>query len=343
MTLLVTCVVIGCEPGDADERSDADSASEPQTEVKAATSEEPKVLAVVNDRQITRKQIDERLERLDELYRHSQQHFDEPLRSERHERVLQQLIDRELLREHVQRRDIRVDDDQVDQKLQRRIHTKFGSSDSFRRYLDTHDLSADDYRREIYDQVATKKMLETEAGVEDIDEEYLREHYQRIAERRPAEQRLEASVITVHIDEDVDTSEVQQKISARIEDNNGEASLRSVYEELDTQFDMKFQDRRWYEASQLRRRAADTLFTDDAPGEGMATVHSNERLELYWIHERREAGIRGFDEVEDLLRDRARRSLLERQRRQLLERLRDEATITFYLPREAESPKPADE
>ena len=341
MAILLPCVVTGCEAG-PDESYPPERISTPQrVDTDSEHLTELEVLAVVNDREITRQEVDDRLERLDELYRHSQRPFDDSLRSERRERVLQRLVDQELLREYVRDQDIQVPEDKVDRKLKHRKNTKFGSSDSFHRYLTARDVSASDYRREIRDKMAVEMTLEREAGVDRIDEEQLRQHYQRIAKRRPANERIHVELISIDFGDlppaEAEDDPVRRKIRDRIQDVDDAQHLHELSSELESDFRIRHQKPRWVEASQLHRRSADILFDDDAPAEGVATVDRGSGIEIYWIYERREPGVRGFDEVEDLLRDRARRSLLESHRRQLLERLREEATITFYLPRQPET------
>lgn len=344
LTVVVSCALLGCDAGgDADDATEALPPDEP-TEVESAPEQD--VLAVVNDREITRQQVDQRLERLDELHRHSQRPFDDSLRSKRRERVIQRLIEQELLRDHIESQNITVDGKDVDRKLQRRVDAKFGSSDSFRRYLDAQNMSAGDYRRRIRDRMAIDKVLESEAGVDAIDEEHLREHYERIAKRRPAGKRVRVSVLHIDLDGIAEENpsvpgEIRRHLTERLDAIEDPERFDAFAADVEQIAAVHHREPRWLEKSQLRRRAADVVFGDDAPDTGPAAVEFPDMLKIYWVHERRPPGIRGFDEVEDLLYERARRSLLERHRRQLLNQLRDDANIVVHLPRESE-PSEAD-
>lgn len=338
LAMVATCVVFGCDPESGEEET-SHSSLESTVETGEDRESSPEVVAVVNEREITRTQIDQRLERLDELHRHSRRPADESLRSERRERLIQRLIDRELLREYVAERNIDVDTDDVDHALQRRVDAKFGSSSAFRRYLDAHNLSTSDYRTQIREELAVNKMLEDRAQLDSIDEDELRSHYERIANRRPADERVQATVWTIDGDgssRDDNSDRFSRKLDDRLEEIGDADTFDELVADSDFDVDIRPDETRWFEPTQLQRPAADAVFDDDAPSTGPITVEASTGLELYWIHERRDPGIRQFDEVEDLLRDRARRSKLETERRQLLNKLRDDADIVVYLPPDPE-------
>ena len=330
------CIVIGC-----DRDLDAEAESRPAEVVDDEDGDvRQEIAAVVNDREITHDQVDRHLDRLGELYRHSDRTFDETVRDKKRRQVVHRLVNRELLHEHAAQRNVDIDTDVVDRHLRRHIETKFGSHDAFRRYLDAEDLTIGDVRRRIHREVAIDTLLSERVDDADIDEQRLRNHYEEIAKKRPADDRIEATRLTLELHglEDDETHRIiRRALDQALDDIAAAEHLDGVADELrrhvdkrDLEIEARLDESRWFERRHVGSRTAQTLFDDAADDEGQArSVTTTTGFEIYWIHEFRDAGIRGFDEVEDLLRDRARRSELEEHRRHLVEELREDADIHF--------------
>lgn len=335
LALHLTCLAAGC---DASVDSSTESSSE--TPEAVAPQLESDVVAMVNDREITGAEVDKRLAHIEEIYRYTQRPFDTKTRDHKRQEVIQRLVDRELLRDHVANRDIEVDTTEIDEQVQRRIDTKFGSTSAFRRYLDAEDMTVGDFRERLRQEATLKALIAQDVDRSAIDEKQLRQHYERIANRRPADDRVQASTISVELPRSIDADQrrklrdlASQEIESESHFETPEdllARLDELGAKLNLPVETRSGDMRWLERNQLRPSVSRALFADetriDRPSRLVDTASG---FQSYWIHERRDAGVRGFDEVEDLLRDRAYRSQLEERRRDLIKELRDEASISL--------------
>ncbi len=340
------CLFLGC-----DDRVEFSSDSEEVTiqatahYIEASDDEPERVAAVVNERQISHADVERSLDRLSELYRHTRQPFDDSIRDRKRREVIERLIDRELLRDHISRSDIEIPSEQVDQEMERRIETRFGSAPAFHRYLEAENQSEADFRLQIREELALETLILGETSEEIVDEETLRKHYDRIAKRRPAGQRVHASTLSVRLPRGADEltrerirTSLQNSLE-RIEEPDDFGKLSHKIGQGPNTF--KLDQLRWIERHQVHPAAAEVLF-EESGEEGLTPIIDTPfGFEVYWVHEHRPPGVRGFDEVEELLRHRARLSRIEESRRHLLQQLRNEATIS--IEREDAQPPPPQE
>jgi len=294
------------------------------------------IAAVVNDHEISHREVDRHLDKLGQLYRHSNRRFDESTRQDKRRRVLDRLIDRQLLHEYADSRDVDVDTDTVDRTLQRRIDAKFGSTDDFRRYLDSLDTTVSEYRERIRRDLAIEELIDADIDADSIDDDRLQRYYERIANRRPADKRAYGSRLSIDlraIDGDHQYQKVRDVLDDELDGIDSTDQLRDVKahveqwsDERDLEIPQRFREPIWYERRRLRPDVAQQLF--DADEDAPAIVDTSSGFDVYWLDDIRPEGIRQFDEVEELLRERARRSRLSEQRRELIDELRGDARIT---------------
>lgn len=326
-------ISLGCESGVQEESEEAEPEAVAAELVETTENE---VAATVNEQTITHGQVDQHLAQLDELFRHSQRSFDDTARQRKRQQVLQRLIDRELLRGYLAENEPEIDETEVEEMLEQRIADHFGGAPSFNRYLESRDLTVGDYRRRLREELALETLISAEIDSDQISAEKLRAHYERIASQRPAGPRVHATVASVDLSA-ADPSVRKQLLT----DVNGLTA-----EDADDYFDglqalvtrsagehahLVLRSPQWLQQHQLRPQAAKLLFAATTDDVGAAPLMATDRgFKVYWLHERRAPGVRGFDEVEDLLRERAYRSELVKHREQLLQELREQASITVY-------------
>ena len=297
------------------------------------------VAAVVNDHEISHREVDRHLDKLGQLYRHSNRRFDESTRQDKRRRVLDRLIDRQLLHEYADSRDVDVDTDTVDRTLQRRIDAQFGSADDFRRYLDNLDITVSEYRDRIRRDLAIEELIGADVDAHAVDEDRLQRYYERIANRRPADERVHAGRLSIDmrgIEGDDQYRAIRQLLHDELEDIDSSDELRDLGDQVkqwgeqqNLEISHRFREPIWYERRRLRPHVAQQLF--EADEDSAALVDTASGIDAYWLHEVRPEGIRQFDEVEELLRERARRSRLSEQRQELIDELRRDAQITTDL------------
>lgn len=326
---LVCCLLLGC---------DADDDRVDQNLPWAAPSQDtgddgPQVVALVNDREITADEVERRLDRIGELYRLSQRPFDDQARAQRREEVIHRLVERELLRAHIADQDIQIDDEKVEEMVRQRVERDFRSQEAFQRFLKAEQISQADFHERVREKMTIDALLAERVDAEAIPEEQLHDYYERISRRHPADERIHASTWAIELGPGADGDtrekwrETVEKVLSKVDEPN------AISAHLDhSQLSIKADRTRWLEPRHLPPEAVDLLFDDQAPTNAAHLVDTPQGFELFWIHDRREAGVRDFDEVRDQLYERARRSRLQQERRELIEELHRQAQIEILLP-----------
>ncbi|RDV38766.1 hypothetical protein DV096_08145 [Bradymonadaceae bacterium TMQ3] len=325
LSLLLAVLLLGCDPG----------VSEPPTEISAEASgalspggadapgaaagvEASRVVARVNEVPIHAIEVERRLDRIDELYRHARRPFNPAIRQIKRNEVIDRLIDHELLRQHIDQAAVEISPKRIDLAVEERVDEHFGSTTAFQRYLKAENLSMSDFRRDVRDAMILEHTLLGDAIAKPtaepaVSEAQLREIYARVAAGRPAAARVRVSSVTL-------PARHRQQV-ARI--SRAHCNTESLPEEA------IHRDLGWRQRHQLPAAAGFRLFGQgDSPAQSaVVPAPDGSSVTVYCVHDRREAGVRDFDEVEPLLRERANRALLESKRRALLQRLREHAEI----------------
>ncbi len=349
LVVALACAWLGCDAGVGSEEPPLEAVAAAQEAREA--EEEPEggviVVARVYDREIRAEEVEARVDRIAELYRHNRRVFDEDLRGDKRVEVVHRLIDEELIRHHLVHQGVTVEADEVDRTMERKIEKRFGSSSAFQRYLNSEGITASDFRRRVHDEVALRRVLLTDLReqtgeaeeFDEAEEERLREAYDRIVRRRPAGERVRASTLSIRVPTGAD-DETRERIRHSLEGSLGRLESAEGFRDLAETIGQGPNSARaeqlgWLERHQISPAAAPYLF-DGEEGGLTPIVETPFGFEVFWVHERRGAGVREFDEVEELLRERDRRTRLEQGRQQLIRELRREATIEVdpaYDPR----------
>ncbi|MBA2663268.1 MAG: peptidylprolyl isomerase [Bradymonadaceae bacterium] len=324
--------LLGCQQR-GEESVEPAKAVEAREAVTSAAVQAPRGVAVwVNDAPIHEADIDRRLDHLQRLYRHTKRPFDVSVREKKRAHVIDGLIDKELLRQHVQKHEVTIPDEDVDAEFRRRVDTVFGNLDALNRYLADQDTSIQEFRSRLRHELAVNIILEAEAAGQATTEAEIRELYERIANRRPARERVEASVILVRVppgSSEVIRKRIMQateKAVATAKDREQFAALAGKMSQGPTAREGGYVG--WIERNTLSP-AADLVIFGTTAGKPSAPVATAVGFEVFWVHQKRAAGMRHFDEVEHVLRERAAQGRVDENRRRLVGELREQASIRY--------------
>ncbi len=324
---LLSVIAFGLACEDSSPSDEALEESKLDSTTDADAEQNPDLYAVVNGREITRQEVDGRVERLHQLDRRQRSRPSRKARSRHRERVVQRLIDRELLRDHIASNDIEICDDAVDDALQRRIDSQFGGEPALQAYLESEGRTVDDLRHQVRDELAIETLVGDSIDPDAIDDDTLRIHYDRLANRRPAQSRVRVDRIQVHTSGDG----LRELLDGFGDDLSSPSTTRDRLQDTLEPDHLELSADQWLQPYQLPNPMAALLFGDSAI-DNSPHVHRHSRgIDIYWAHEHRPPGPRQFDEVEDRLRQRVHRAKVEQYRRQLLEDLRQNATITVHF------------
>lgn len=321
--------LIGCQ-------SDAEQPAIPVRNTEAVLSEAPEIAsdiaALVNGVPIYQQEVDRRLSQLQRIYRHSRNRFDARVEAQKRREVIDRLIDKELLHQHVQEREVKISDEAVNTEIQNRIATVFGSSHALNSYLSDQDLDLQRYRARIRSELAVKTLCLADIAENTTDEEDLRKLYEQLANRHAAAERVEASKIIIRVPNDASPA-VQKNMRDTAERALARAKTPEQFAVLakSMSYDPTAKDGGylgWIEKGSIAPNSEHVLFNTPA-GQRTTPIITSAGIEIYWIHQKRAAGMRHFDEVKDVLREHHAQDAIEQQRRRLLKKLREAADIQY--------------
>lgn len=336
LLVVALCGVLGCEAGEEDDVALVSiGATARGVEATQQVEAVEEIAARVNDAEIDLREVDLQVERISSLYRQNQRVFDESRRAQKRRQVVERLIDEELIRGHLRQEAIALEAEEVEEHLERYVSRRFGSPSAFHRYLATEGVELTEVRRQVHDDLALRRLLVPQE--EQVEEAELLAAYDRIARGRPAAERVRVVVVGLSLVSDGDDGE-RDRVRQELEEALDGVSDRSDLEELSASLQATLETR-WVERFRASPYATKVLFGVESTGL-MPLVETPVGFEIYWVKERREAGVRAFDEVEDLLRERVLRARVERGRRDLLEHLRRDALIEVHLPEGASHGSP---
>lgn len=328
----VLCAGLACDATD----ETLGAVERPVQEVAGVRTDEVKpvrVVATVNDQVISEEELTRRVDRIAQLYRHSRRPLTPKVLAEKRTEVLHRLVDRELLRDYLEDRSAGIDAEVLDAELEGQIQQRFGSEEAFRRFLQTEELRMAEYREELRLELALQAYLQADLSAEPLSQDELRVHYERIANRRPAGERVRASVLSLRVPPGADSAtreRIRQSLQHTIEEiSSGDEFLATANEISQGVTTERMERIRWVERHHVHPLAAQALFGGELERGPTALIQTPSGFEVYWVHERRPAGVRGFDEVEALLQQRARQAAMADRRRALVEELRRQASITI--------------
>ncbi len=293
------------------------------------------IAARVNGAPIYQQEVDRRLSQIQRIYRHSRTRFDASIEAQKRREVIDRLIDKELLHQHVLEREVNVSDEAVDAELQHRIATIFGSNHALNRYLRDQDLDLQRYRTRIRSELAVKTLCMASVANNPTNEEDLRKLYEQLAHHRAAAERVEVSSILFRMPAGV-SEKTQQNLRRTAERSVNRAQTPEQFAVLakSLSYGPTAQEggyHGWIEKGTLPESTEKLLF-ETRPGQLTPAIITPAGIEIFWIHQKRPAGVRHFDEVEDVLREHHAQDAIEQQRRHLLKTLRESADIQYMSP-----------
>ncbi|MCA1564258.1 MAG: peptidylprolyl isomerase [Acidobacteria bacterium] len=161
------------------------------------------------------------------------------------EGIVSELIDRALIAQEAGRRGLHVTPERLGQTEQREI-TKLGGERQFAAYLQTHNLTRDEYRAGIRDMIYGELLTEEAAAQSTVSDEEIKTYYEAQRRRSDPSLQLPERVTAAHILVNARPQMISQELQ-REQGLTGAALAAAVRGEL---------ERRRARAAELRREAA---------------------------------------------------------------------------------------
>jgi foldase protein PrsA len=183
------------------------------------------VAAIVNGEEISKAELDAQVNRLMEQ---SPQMFEgdegESRLLEFKRQLLDNMINNVLIRQAAEERGIAISDEEIDAQIND-LKGGFPTEDDFNAALAEANLTLDDLKQQLRDQLATQRLMEELVGDEEIAEEEIAEYY----EANVAQFEEQAAVRASHILFDPDDKATAEQVLAEVNGGGDFAELAKTH------------------------------------------------------------------------------------------------------------------
>ena len=258
-------------------------------------------------------------------------------RDERRRRLVQDAVHDALVRAHVLDEAITVEDDAVEAAIREELRHVYEQESLFERFLDSRGMTREEYFDHKRHELAVDEALGGAEAVEP-DEDDIRQFYEDNRENWREDDRVLVSTVTLRLRSnasDEQSEEARVRLGALRERivEGGEAfeAIASEHSEASERF--QGGELGWVVRGRRAQFATngveDQLFTLPL-GTVTEPVRTQLGWQIFWVRDRRPAGIRDFDEVRDVLADPLRRRNRQRARQQLVNGLIQTADVEYH-------------
>lgn len=255
-------------------------------------------------------------------------------RDDRRRRLVQDAVHDTLVRQYVEAQPLSITDAQVDDALRVELRHVFEEQELFERFLLSRDTTREAYLADKRYELAVDEVL---GGAEALapNEDDIRAFYDANRENWREDDRVKLSAITIRVRPNAPEEQVQQALDRLTALTDGITPERFPdVARQHSEASERFQggDLGWI----VRGRRAqfqdngveDALF---AAPIGAITEPMRTQLgwQVFWVQDRREAGVRDYDEVRDVLAEPIRRRNRQRALQQLVNQLMETASVEY--------------
>ncbi len=248
-----------------------------------------------------------------------------------HKQAVNNMVDRELLRQAIEDESIKVDQAEIDARVAE-IAEKVGSREALSQRLEVIGMTEEDFIEEMETNLKMEKLLAAHSEVKSVTEEEARTYYQENIDRFKQPERIRASHILIQVKPEDTEAEKQKKqeqaerLLAEIKQGADFAQLAAQYSDCPSK--QRGGDLGYFGRGQMVKPFEDAAF-GLKPGEVSGVVETQFGYHIIKVTERQEARTVPFEETKEGLIN-----YLEGQRKQqamqsYVEQLRQGATIEY--------------
>lgn len=258
-------------------------------------------------------------------------------RDERRRRLVQDAVHDALVREHVDGQTVTIEDDAVEEAVRAELRHVFEQESLFERFLDSRGMTRDEYMEHKRYELAVDQVLGGRETIEPSEEDILR-FYEDNRENWREDDRVLISTITLRLranasDEQIEAARTRlEGLRERIV-REGEPFAEVARQHSEASERFQGGELGWIVRGRRAQFATngveDQLFELDL-GTITEPVRTQLGWQIFWIRDRREAGVRDFDEVRDVLADPLRRRNRQRARQELVNELIQRADVSYH-------------
>ena len=291
-------------------------------------------VAVVNGTVITRSDYDTEMGRFERQMSMSGQAPTPEEMSEMKGRVLDGLIDRELLKQEAKKQGITVDDSDVNQQIAM-LKQKFGSEKEFTDTLAKMNMSEADLKSQLRQDLAIKKLIDQQIGAKvTITPEEMKAFYDGHPEFFKAPERVRASHILIKVDptaSDADKAKARERIVAiqqRLKKGDDFAAVAKESSECPS--GANGGDLDYFQRGQMVGPFEDAAFALK-PGTMSDIVETQFGYHLIKVTDKKDASTVPYDEIKGKIEEYMKQQKVNEQLTQYVGELKKSAKIEKFL------------
>lgn len=255
-------------------------------------------------------------------------------RDDRRRRLVQDAVHDTLVRQHVEAQTLTIADADVEEALRTELRHVFEEPELFERFLLSRDTTREAYLAEKRYELAVDQIL---GGAEALapDEADIRAFYDANRENWREDDRVKLSAITIRVRPNAPEEQAQEaleRLNALVDGLTPERFAEVAREHSEASERFQGGELGWI----VRGRRAqfqdngveDALFAANV-GDITAPFRTQLGWQVFWVQDRRDAGVRDYDEVRDVLAEPIRRRNRQRALQQLVNQLMETASVEY--------------
>lgn len=256
-------------------------------------------------------------------------------RNARRRRLVHEAVHHALVENLIDQMGVTVSDAQLEESLSAQYPFLFLSDDTLQRYLTAQGVERDFFYEEHRRQIALERILEERGRLEPGEEE-LRAAYERSPERWRAAERAQAHTILYRISMSSNPEEAAE-ITQRLKDDTSDIETVEQFEDFAKEHSAGMSSAEggalgWVFKGRSRGPSGarmDTAVFESDLNVVTEPIRTSLGAQVFFVTDRREEGIREFDEVKSVLAVPMKRRRIQELRLQLINELRQQHDIEY--------------
>lgn len=291
-------------------------------------------VAVVNGTVISQAELDSAMARFEKQRNAAEKSNNPEELKELKKRVLQAMIDRELLLQEARKAGIKVEDAELDAQISN-MKKRFGSEMKFGQMLEKWQFTEAQYRDNLKNEMITRKYLDQQLGAKtDVSQEEVKAFYDTNREAFKTPEEIRASHILVKVEPNSsaeDKNKAREKmvvIQERVK--KGEDFAAVAKEVSDCPSKEQGGDLDFFSKGSMVGPFEDAAFALNV-GAVSDIVQTEFGYHLIKVTDKRSESMREFDQVKGPIEQHLKQQRLGQQRNKYMEELRAKAKIEIFL------------
>ncbi len=306
--------------------------------MQACKKEEAKLpegtIAVVNGEVITQKDLDKELSMAQQQYADKEQPSDEKL-AEIKNNLYESLISRKVLYQESQKKEIKMDDAAIDERLAK-IKAQFPKEDDFKMMLDKMNITEDLLKVQLREGMAIQKLVDQEiVNTIEISDQDTKDYYDGHQDLFKQPEQIQASHILIKVDAGAEESvkadalKKIEEIQKELKEGGDFAALAKEHSECPSSANGG--DLGYFGRGQMVPSFEEAAFSLN-PGEISDIVKTQFGYHLIKAGDKKTGGTTDYESIKDKLAQYLKQTKTGEEVQKYIAKLKEQAKIERFLP-----------